>query len=618
MTARLRISDDLSLPADVVTSTTVVYGGKGMGKTNLGSVLIEELSKALLRWALLDPMGVAWGLRHSKDGKGPGVSCLVLGGAHGDIPIEPTGGAVVADLVVDEAVNTIIDFSRHPDGKMWSNGERVRFVTDYAIRLFERQGQLIGGRRREPLLQILDEAARYIPQTIPSGAIDLARCVGAWEQICEEGRNIGLGVAFLTQRSARMAKSVSELADVMFAFRTIGPNSLDAVLDWLGQHVEKSKVRVLAEQVRQLDVGQALVVSPGWLKAEAIVRIRQRETFDSSATPKAGQKAARVTGQAAKPDLAAYQAKMAETIERASANDPKVLRARIADLEKQIRTARPQVATVADPKAIERAVAVAMTTRDALRKDERARIRRTLDEIKVLANTAENAIGRIEANVGEFGSYLSTTEKIEAKGSPELARALDGIDRHFSARRGGKTEAANQVAATARAAGVRVWTTPRDTRGDSSLPVGERKILTAIAQNDGADREQLTVLTGYKKSSRDAYLQRLQSKGFVAIDGRNLQATEEGLAALGAFEPLPTGDRLREYWLARLPEGEVKILTIVCHAYPRPIARDDIDAGYQKSSRDAYLQRLAAKKLVTTTRGTVMASPNLFDRYDDR
>lgn len=99
---KLRISDGLSLPIATVTSTLIVYGGKGMGKTNLGAVLVEELTRAGLRWSVLDPMGVWWGLRHAQDGEGPGIECLILGGARGDIPIEPTGGAVVADLVADE------------------------------------------------------------------------------------------------------------------------------------------------------------------------------------------------------------------------------------------------------------------------------------------------------------------------------------------------------------------------------------------------------------------------------------------------------------------------------------------------------------------------------------
>jgi uncharacterized protein len=164
MSKTLHISDNLNLPLDAVTSTLVVYGGKGMGKTNFGSVLVEELTKAGLRWCALDPLGVWWGLRHSKDGKGRGIECVILGGAHGDIPIEPTGGAVAADLVVDEPANVIIDFSRKASGDMWSIGEKVRFVTEYALRLFQRQGGLTDGTRREPIFQILDEAARYIPQ----------------------------------------------------------------------------------------------------------------------------------------------------------------------------------------------------------------------------------------------------------------------------------------------------------------------------------------------------------------------------------------------------------------------------------------------------------------------
>jgi hypothetical protein len=157
--APLRVSDDLYLPLDTVTSTIVVYGSKGMGKTVFGAVLAEELTRARLRWAWLDPLGVGWGLRHSADGAGPGVECLILGGVHGDIPIFPDGGSAVADVVVDEDVNVLIDFSRKPAGEMWGVGEKIRFVTAYARRLFQRQGDIVQGKRREPLFQILDEAA---------------------------------------------------------------------------------------------------------------------------------------------------------------------------------------------------------------------------------------------------------------------------------------------------------------------------------------------------------------------------------------------------------------------------------------------------------------------------
>jgi hypothetical protein len=76
----LHVSATLTLPVDAVTSTLVVYGGKGMGKTNFASVLVEEFATAGLRFAVIDPMGVWWGLRHDATGKGPGVE------ANGSLP----------------------------------------------------------------------------------------------------------------------------------------------------------------------------------------------------------------------------------------------------------------------------------------------------------------------------------------------------------------------------------------------------------------------------------------------------------------------------------------------------------------------------------------------------
>jgi hypothetical protein len=101
------------------------------------------------------------GIAHSADGKSPGIELLILGGVKGDMPIEPSGGAVVADLVADESVNVLIDISRHANGKMWSIGERIRFVRDYFVQLYARQGE-----EKRPLMQIVDEAARFAPQMV--------------------------------------------------------------------------------------------------------------------------------------------------------------------------------------------------------------------------------------------------------------------------------------------------------------------------------------------------------------------------------------------------------------------------------------------------------------------
>ena len=84
---------------------------------------------------------------------------------------------------------------------------------------------------------------------------------------------------------------------------------------------------------------------------------------------------------------------------------------------------------------------------------------------------------------------------------------------------------------------------------------------------------------------------------------------------LGDFQPLPTGDAVCDYWLARLPEGERRILEVPIDQHPEPVDRDALEAatGYKRSTRDTYVQRLSARKLVGTSgRGVVLASGTLF------
>jgi hypothetical protein len=310
---------------------------------------------------------------------------LILGGIHGDLPIEPTAGAIVADLVVDEDVNVDHRHLAQALRPMWSQGEKIRFVRDYCLRLFERQGE-----RRRPLMQVIDEAGRFVPQQIPKGASTSpsasARSSSSSSSAATSGRR-----ALITQRSARMNKSVSELAEMMVAFRTVGPRSIDAILDWFGEHVPKDRWRELVERLRKLPRGTALVVSPGWLDVEGEYAMRARETFDSSDTPPA-----------------------------------------------------------------------------------------------------------VKHN-GQFANQART---------PIAPR-----------------------------------TAPRDAAPppQGGLPKGELATLTAIAQHPGATRKQLTVMTRYKKSTRDTYLKRLGGRGLVELVGDGCTATDAGLAALGDFEPLPTG-----------------------------------------------------------------------------
>jgi hypothetical protein len=62
-------------------------------------------------------------------------------------------------------------------------------------------------------------------------------------------------------------------------------------------------------------------------------------------------------------------------------------------------------------------------------------------------------------------------------------------------------------------------------REGETLPPGEKSILTVMAQFHGASTEQLTVMTGYKRSSRNTYIQRMRAKNLFTEEGGGITAS---------------------------------------------------------------------------------------------
>ena len=614
MMKTLRISPDLALPLSAVTATTVVYGGKGMGKTNFGAVLVEELARAELRWSVIDPMGVWWGMRHSADGKGSGVECLILGGAHGDIPIEPTGGAVIADLVADEKVSVILDISRKANGEMWAVAERIRFMNDYGKQLFRRQGSLIEGKRREPLCQIVDEAARYIPQQIRAGNEDVAHCANTWSTIVEEGRNVGLGVVLLTQRSARLNKDVAELADLMLAFRTVGPNSIAAVIDWLGAHIPKERTHEMIREVRSLPVGSCLAVSPGWLEIEKVIAVRMRTTFDSSATPKPGDKAARVKGPGAKPDLAVYAARMKETIERASLDDPRALRRRIAELEGALSKA-----------ATKPAVPTARPLADPAMMRENEDLRRRLDDLRMRNEEISLVVADLVKAGGELNAKLGTMRErvaqVGAAARPKRAPIVLPGPKLLPEKKGAN-EAGNPWPAALAAAGEKKRAQvamAAQAEGGKPLSGTALKIAQIVAgygvQGKTLSRKVLAVMCGATYGGSFANrLSEARMAGAITTDrGAEVEATSEGVARYaGQFVAPETTAEVIGLWRSKLGKVALQIVETLAALGGEPIARAQLAQELGQSYGGSFANRLSevrtAGLLVDAGSGMVAAN----------
>lgn len=150
--------------------------------------------------------------------------------------------------------------------------------------------------------------------------------------------------------------------------------------------------------------------------------------------------------------------------------------------------------------------------------------------------------------------------------------------------------------------------------GEDWLRGGRRAVLLAIAQRGklGASHAWIAVQTGYKPTSRRTYLTALTSAGYIRRGERDeFYATEAGTIVLGPFEALPTGQALIDHWLAKLPDAEATIFNQVVRHEECSTAVLESDTGYKTTSVRTYLNRLAARQLVSTRKGIVRLSDEL-------
>ncbi len=131
---KLHIADKLSLPLNAVTQKLAMLGRTGSGKTYGATKLAEEMLDAGAQIVALDPVGAWYGLRLAANGRDAGIAIPVFGGLHGDVPLEPSAGALIADLIVDRGISAICDVSQFEH-----DTEKARFGRDFAARFFYRK-----------------------------------------------------------------------------------------------------------------------------------------------------------------------------------------------------------------------------------------------------------------------------------------------------------------------------------------------------------------------------------------------------------------------------------------------------------------------------------------------
>ena len=571
----LAISARLNLPVEAVTEVFAFMGRRGSGKTYGATKLAELFYDHGFQFFAIDPVGVWYGLRLPAEEGGLGLNIPIFGGLHGDLPIEPTAGAMIADLIVSRHLSAVVDVSMFE-----SDADKSRFVTDFAARFF-----FLKKSSPSAVHGFIEEAQEFIPQNIQKGE---ERMLHAMQRMIRLGRNYGIGASLISQRPQDVNKKALNQAECVFAFQLTGVQEIAAVAEWTsGKGVAADLKKLLPE----LERGHAHVWSPAWLRINEEVLIAPKRTLAAGSTPKVG--AAPVTSQTLTPiDISNLRESMAATIERAKEDDPVELRKRIKALEKAAASVPVETNALDEETVRMLKEQMEQITADVAIQEERNNF---LEALFVKGSALINELGALFGNA-EPPMLLAAFDK----------KRIDELNEHFSQR------VNRSIVMVPDEAPVRinpVWSEPGE-----KIPEGERKVLIVLAQHGSLKRENITALSGYAKSTRDAYLQRLQARGYVSTSNGQAELTREGRKALGPYEPLPHGSALLDWWCARLKGGEAVVLRLLAGSQ-KGLDRDTITAktGYAKSTRDAYIQRLAQKLLAKSEGGRVYAAAALFD-----
>lgn len=431
-------------------------------------------------------------------------------------------------------------------------------------------------------------------------------------RLASEGLGKGIALIAASQRPQKVHNDFLTSCETLLAMRVIHKADRDALKDWVDACGDPEQGKEVLNTVASMKRGEGWCYSPEAEFGPKRIHFSLFSTYDSF-RPQRAAGPVKLKGWA-DVDLAEVTKKLEAAVKEAEANDPTKLKARIRELQAQLEKKETKVVAAPTKTAKVSEAEIRRVLQNELEpwRDFAQKVRRRLVEAeKLLADAAETGamlgmkLGAHRKEHGDIPDY--------PKGNVQ-AFDVKPIQKKFAetVMPAPKTFFLNEQHELPRPR------KPMAQESNGDLPTGEAAILKACAQYPGGlERSQLTVLTAYKKSSRDVYIGKLKSKGLLDDRGGKIYATEAGMSALGSnFEPLPErGEALQRHYVAKLPEGEKRILQVLIAALGEPLERDKISeaTGYLKSSRDVYIGKLIARELVKNVgRGQVKASETLF------
>jgi hypothetical protein len=591
----IKLARGLDLPLQAATQTFAALGKRGSGKTYGTGRLVEEMLGAGVQVVILDAIGNWFGLRLKKDGKTPSEFRIpILGGHRGDVELLPDAGALVARTLVETGSSAVLDVS------LFRKSGRKQFATDFAEELLHLKKTAAVKTR---LFLVLEESQLYIPQRTQKGE---ERMLGAFEDLVKLGRNYGIGVALISQRPQAVNKDVLNQTEVLMVFQMAGRHERDAIEDWITEK-DAGELVDLVEEIPSLDVGVAFIWSPSWLRIFKKTKILEKRTFDASATPDTDDVEA---GSLKAIDLGELQAAMATVAERAAEDDPKKLRARIAELEASTTAAddsrdwdrageeaRRNTAEVrvleleAEVRGLEEELAHAI----AVEASNRDKLSTYIEQVKARVDQAIHALNL------DLEEPLVETLTPTARPAPRLFETTMAPRRSTGPALSRETRRDLDVALQRRPS-VSPLLKANGERQANGIKSGARRMLDVLgAFPSGLSKRALSTLSGIVLGGTFSdYLSILRTRGLIEeVDGNVIKPSPAGAAI--ASPRRPSTREILELWSPKLKGGAKRMLDELMKATPRPLTKDDLSkrAGVALGGTFSdYLSMLRTKGLI--------------------
>jgi len=300
-----------------------------------------------------------------------------------------------------------------------------------------------------------------------------------------------------------------------------------------------------------------------------------------------------LTGKATKAasisvvDVEKLRKDMADVVAQAEKDDPKALRRKIFELERELKKGGEIVVK-------ENRVEVSV-----LKDSQITRLEKVFASMEKEAERHGNAMGLLWSNFNEIGGILK--EALLAIRNQKQAK----IFKPFSPPLDKKT--------------VIFPKENNDFLGgnENKLRSGAMKMLSWLAGANTLSKQRLATLSGFAVTGGtfNTYISELKRNGWIVGNG-DLSITDEGMKNT-LPSSLPSGEDLLQLWKSKFREGAARILQVVYDQYPDSITKENIGAivGFEPTGGtfNTYISELRRNGLIQIQGDSVKISDEFFE-----